>query len=163
MLNLYKRLFFVLIFLGVNHNVNAFDLKSLTEKIQKDIGSKLAVPDSGGSNPLGGMLKGLNQNKSNPSTNLTTGNSTNSAGSTKLAKGICEPNIPQTIKNLPMGNNAQVESDFGKKQNEIIKIINTIPQKSNDPYVSSLITFEGAFETKEIETLFNNFIQKKYE
>ena len=161
MFNIYKIIFFIFILIGINHNVNAFDLKSLTEKIQKDIGTKLTVPNSGGSNPLGGMLKGLNQNKSNPSTNLTTGNSSNSGGSTKLAKGICEPNIPQTIKNLPKGNNAQVESDFGKKQNEIIKIINTIPQKSNDPYVSSLITFEGAFETKEIETLFNNFVQKR--
>jgi hypothetical protein len=123
MFNIYKILFFVFILFSTNQNVNAFDLKSLTEKIQKDIGSKLAVPDSGGSNPLGGMLKGLNQNKSNPSTNLTTGNSSNSGGSTKLAKGICEPNIPQTIKNLPKGNNAQVESDFGKKQNEIIKNI----------------------------------------
>ena len=161
MFNIYKIIFFIFILFGINHNVNAFDLKSLTEKIQKDIGTKLTVPNSGGSNPLGGMLKGLNQNKNNPSTNLTTGNSSNSGGSTKLAKGICEPNIPQTIKNLPKGNNAQVESDFGKKQNEIIKIINTIPQKSNDPYVSSLITFEGAFETKEIETLFNNFVQKR--
>ena len=45
----------------------AFDLKSLTDKIQKDIGNKLQIPkggnSSGNSNPLGGMLKNLNKNK----------------------------------------------------------------------------------------------------
>jgi len=123
--------------MGLTQNVYAFDLKSLTDKIQKDIGGKLNVPNNTGSNPLGGMLKGLSQNKGNISSNTVGGNSTSSNENTKLAKGICEPNIPQTIKNLPQGNNAQLEVDFGKKQNEIIKIINTIPQSSNDPYVSS--------------------------
>jgi hypothetical protein len=79
----------------------------------------------------------------------------------KLAKGLCETNIPQTIKNLPKADVSLVEKDFGKSRNEIIKIINSMPSSTNDPYVSSLNVFEGAFETKEIETLYNNFIRKK--
>ena len=157
----YKISLIVCLTLGLTQNAYAFDLKSLTDKIQKDIGGKLNVPNNTGSNPLGGMLKGLSQNKGNISANTVESNSSSSNGNTKLAKGICEPNIPQTIKNLPQGNNVDVENDFGKKQSEIIKIINTIPNKNNDPYVSSLKTFEGAFETKEIEILFNNFIKKR--
>ena len=63
---------------------------------------------------------------------------------------------PQTIKNLPKANVALVEKDFGKSRNEIIKILYSIPSSSNDPYVSSLNTYNGAFETKEIEILFNS-------
>ena len=74
---------------------------------------------------------------------------------------MCEPTIPQTIKNLPKPNVALVEKDFGKKRNEIVKILNSIPSSSDDPYVSSLKTFDGAFETKEIEILFNKFLKKK--
>ena len=74
---------------------------------------------------------------------------------------MCEPTIPQTIKNLPKPNVALVENDFGKKRNEIIKILNSMPSSSDDPYVSSLNTFDGAFETKEIEILFNSFLKKK--
>ncbi len=161
MLNFNKLCFLIFLFMGLNQNAHAFDLKALTDKIQKDIGSKLKVPNSSSSNPLGGMLKGLNQNKGNVSTKSIGANSNNSSGNKKLAKGICEPNIPETIKNLPKGNNALLENDFGKQQNEIMKIINTIPQSNNDPYVSSLTTFEGAFETKEIEILFNNFLRTK--
>ena len=157
----YKISLIVCLTLGLTQNAYAFDLKSLTDKIQKDIGGKLNVPNNTGSNPLGGMLKGLSQNKGNISANTVESNSSSSNENTKLAKGICEPNIPQTIKNLPQGNNVDVENDFGKKQSEIIKIINTIPNGNNDPYVSSLKTFEGAFETKEIEILFNNFIKKR--
>ena len=88
----------------------------------------------------------------------TTGQSLSSPSSnTKLAKQMCEPTVPQTIKNLPKGNVALVENDFGKPRNEIIKIVNSIPSSSNDPYVSSLKAFEGAFETREIEILFNSF------
>ena len=39
--------------------------------------------------------------------------------------------------------------------------MNSIPSSSDDPYVSSLKTFDGAFETKEIEILFNKFLKKK--
>ena len=107
------------------------------------------------------MLKGLNQNKD--STMMTSTGQSTSGGSSnkKLAKGLCEPNIPQTIKNLPNANVSLVEKDFDKSRNEIIKILNSIPSSSNDPYVSSLNTFDGAFETKEIEILFNSFLKNK--
>ena len=174
MLNIYKIGLLSILLIGLNQNVNAFDLKSLTDKIQKDIGGKLNVPNSsggnplggnlsipnasGGSNPLGGMIKGMGQN--NTAIN-TSGTNANTGNNQKLAKGMCEPSIPQTIKNLPKGDVSLLEKDFGKNKDEIIKVINAIPSSSNDPYVSSLNTFDGAFETKEIEILFNSFIKKK--
>ena len=162
MLKFLKNFFYIFLILAISKNVHAFDLKSLTDKIQKDVGEKLKIPQTNsGSNPLGGMLKGLNQNKG--STMMTTTGQSTSGGSSnkKLAKGLCEPNIPQTIKNLPNANVNLVEKDFGKSRNEIIKILNSIPSSSNDPYVSSLNTFDGAFETKEIEILFNSFLKNK--
>ena len=162
MIKFIKNFFYVFLVLAISKNVYAFDLKSLTDKIQKDVGEKLKIPQTNsGSNPLGGMLKGLNQNKG--STMMTTTGQSTSGGSSnkKLAKGLCEPNIPQTIKNLPNANVNLVEKDFGKSRNEIIKILNSIPSSSNDPYVSSLNTFDGAFETKEIEILFNSFLKNK--
>ena len=162
MIKFIKNFFYVFLVLAISKNVYAFDLKSLTDKIQKDVGEKLKIPQTNsGSNPLGGMLKGLNQNKGSTMT-TTTGQSTSGGSSNKkLAKGLCEPNIPQTIKNLPNANVILVEKDFGKSRNEIIKILNSIPSSSNDPYVSSLNTFDGAFETKEIEILFNSFLKNK--
>ena len=162
MIKFIKNFFYIFLVLAISKNVYAFDLKSLTDKIQKDVGEKLKIPQTNsGSNPLGGMLKGLNQNKG--STMMTTTGQSMSGGSSnkKLAKGLCEPNIPQTIKNLPNANVSLVEKDFGKSRNEIIKILNSIPSSSNDPYVSSLNTFDGAFETKEIEILFNSFLKNK--
>ena len=162
MIKFIKNFFYVSLVLAISKNVYAFDLKSLTDKIQKDVGEKLKIPQTNsGSNPLGGMLKGLNQNKG--STMMTTTGQSTSGGSSnkKLAKGLCEPNIPQTIKNLPNANVSLVEKDFDKSRNEIIKILNSIPSSSNDPYVSSLNTFDGAFETKEIEILFNSFLKNK--
>ena len=44
MLNIYKIGLLSILLIGLNQNVNAFDLKSLTDKIQKDIGGKLNVP-----------------------------------------------------------------------------------------------------------------------
>ena len=107
------------------------------------------------------MLKGLNQNKGSTMMNTTGQSMSGTSSNTKLAQGMCEPRVPQIIKNLPKGNVALVEKDFGKSRNEIIKILNSIPSSSNDPYVSSLSTFNGAFETKEIEILFNSFLKKK--
>ena len=163
MLKICRIFLLIIITLGINQNSNAFDLKSLTDKMQKDLGKKLQTPKGNNSNSLGGMLKGLNQNKgSNVGSALALGGNTpNKNSSTKLAKGICEPNIPQTIKNLPKGNIALLVNDFGKNENEIVEIINKIPKSSDDPYVSSLKTFDGAFETIEIETIFNNFIRTK--
>ena len=162
MIKFIKNFFYIFLVLAISKNVYAFDLKSLTDKIQKDVGEKLKIPQTNsGSNPLGGMLKGLNQNKGSTMM-TTTGQSTSGASSNKkLAKGLCEPNIPQTIKNLPNANVSLVEKDFSKSRNEIIKILNSIPSSSNDPYVSSLNTFDGAFETKEIEILFNSFLKNK--
>ena len=157
-----KYYFYIFSILAISQNAHAFDLKALTDKIQKDVGGKLNIPQTNsGSNPLGGMLKGLNQNKGS-SMMKTTGQSMSGTNSnTKLAQQMCESTIPQTIKNLPKANMALVEKDFGKSRNEIIKILNSIPSSSNDPYVSSLNTFNGAFETKEIEVLFNNVLKKK--
>ena len=163
MLKFYRVFLLTIATLGINQSAYSFDLKSLTDKIQKDIGGKVQTPKGNNNNPLGGMLKGLNQNKvGNTGSSLALGsNTTNKSGNTKLAKSICEPNIPQTIKNLPKGNIALLENDFGKKQNKIVEIINKIPKSSGDPYVSSLKTFDGAFETSEIEIIFNNFIRTK--
>ena len=140
-----------------SQNSNAFDLKALTDKIQKE----LTVPNNSGSNPLGGLLKNLNQKKSNTSSsNITSGgNSQPNSSKSKLAKGLCEPDIPQILKNLPEGNIADLENDFGQKSNSIKKILEKIPNTDDDQYVSSLKTFEGAFETREVELLFGKFLQ----
>ena len=63
MLKICRIFLLIIITLGINQNSNAFDLKSLTDKMQKDLGKKLQTPKGNNSNPLGGMLKGLNQNK----------------------------------------------------------------------------------------------------
>ena len=94
MFKIYKIGLLSFLLIGLNQNVNAFDLKSLTDKIQKDIGGKLNVPNSSGGNPLGGMLKGMGQN--NTAIN-TSGTNANIGNNQKLAKGMCEPSIPQTI------------------------------------------------------------------
>jgi hypothetical protein len=161
MLKCFKYFFYIFTTLTIFQNAHAFDLKALTDKIQKDIGGKVNTPNSGGSNPLGGLLKGLNQNNSSISTNTGNSNMSSSKGNTKLAKGICEPNIPQIVRNLPKGDVSLIEKDFGKNQNEIKKILTSIPISNNDTYVSSLKTFDGAFETKEIEIIFNNFLRTK--
>ena len=162
MLKYFKYFFYIFSVLAMSQNAHAFDLKALTDKIQKDVGGKLNIPQTNsGSNPLGGMLKGLNQNNGSTMMNTSGKGMSNTGSNNKLAKGLCESSIPQTIKNLPKGDITLVEKDFGKNQNEIIKIINSMPSSANDPYVSSLNVFEGAFETKEIETLYNNFIRKK--
>ena len=90
MIKFIKNFFYVFLVLAISKNVYAFDLKSLTDKIQKDVGEKLKIPQkNSGSNPLGGMLKGLNQNKG--STMMTTTEQSTSEGSSnkKLAKGLC--------------------------------------------------------------------------
>jgi hypothetical protein len=127
MLKCIKYFFYIFSVLAMSQNAHAFDLKALTDKIQKDIGSQLNVPNSGGSNPLGGLLKGLNQNNTNNSNNISSSNMPNTKGNTKLAKGICEPNIPQIVRNLPKGDISLIEKDFCKNQNEIKKNTNFNP------------------------------------
>ena len=162
MLKIFKYFFYIFSIIAIYQYAHAFDLKALTDKIQKDVGGKLNLPKTNsGSNPLGGMLKGLNQNKGSTMMNTSGQSKQGSSSNKKLAKGLCEPDIPQTIKDLPKADVSLVEKDFGKNRNEIIKILNSMPSSSNDPYVSSLNTFDGAFETKEIEVLFNSFLKKK--
>ena len=106
------------------------------------------------------MLKNLNQNNKNLNSSAigTNVSSINTSNNQINAKRVCGRTIPKTLKNLPKGNVNDLESDFGKKSNEIIKkILNSIPKVSDDPYVSSLKTFEGAFETEEIEENYLEF------
>jgi len=161
MLKLYTISVLSIILFSFTNNTLAFDLKSLTDKIQKDIGSKLNIPNTSSSstNPLGGMLKGTNQNNNKIQSSST--NVSRAKNNNKLAQGICEPNIPQSVRNYPKGDIALVEKDFGKKQNDIIKILNSVPNSNDDPYVSSLKTFDGAFDSRDIEVIFNNFLRTK--
>ena len=164
MFKMLKFLFISFSFSILCFNAYGFDLKSLTDKIQKDLGDKLQVPKGNNSNnPLGGMLKNLNQNNKNLNSSAigTNVSSINTSNNQVNAKRVCGRTIPKTLKNLPKGNVNDLESDFGKKSNEIVKILNSIPKVSDDPYVSSLKTFEGAFETEEIEKLFGVFLKKK--
>ena len=88
-------------------NAYGFDLKSLTDKIQKDLGDKLQVPKGNNSNnPLGGMLKNLNQNNKNLNSSAigTNVSSINTSNNQINAKRVCGKTIPKTLKNLPKGN-----------------------------------------------------------
>ena len=135
MLKCIKYFFYIFSVLAISQNANAFDLKALTDKIQKDVGGKLNLPQSNsGSNPLGGMLKGLNQNNGSAMMNTSGKGMSNTGSNNKLAKGLCESSIPQTIKNLPKGDITLVEKDFGKNQNEISKAVKTIWSKRSDAY-----------------------------
>ena len=44
MLKFYIIFLFIIATLGINQSAYAFDLKSLTDKLQKDIGSKIQTP-----------------------------------------------------------------------------------------------------------------------
>ena len=84
-------------FIFSSHNAFSFDLKSLTDKLQKDLGNKLQVPkggnNSGNSNPLGGMLKNLNKNKGGGSA-LNLGNMSQ-ASSSNTGSGAAKPSGQQ--------------------------------------------------------------------
>ena len=83
MLIFLKNFFYIFLVLTISKNVHDFDLKELTDKIQKDVGEKLKIPQTNsGSNPLGGMLKGLNQNKGSTMMN-TNGQSMSGISSNK--------------------------------------------------------------------------------
>ena len=141
----------------------AFDLKSLTDKLQKDLGNKLQIPkgdtNSGNNNPLDGMMKNLNTNKGGSSINMgNMSQSSSGGGDIKRAKAVCEPNIPQILKNLPKGNVSSLSSDFNNKSSEeISNILKTSPD-SPDKFVKSLKIYDGAYETKEVEKIFSAFI-----
>ena len=76
----------------------AFDLKSLTDKLQKDIGNKLQIPkggnSSGNNNPLGGMLKNLNKNKGGGSAlNLGNMSQASSSGNNKKTSALKKADV----------------------------------------------------------------------
>ena len=156
--------------LTMSSNVFGFDLK----KLQEGLNQLKEQQNSGdNSNPLGNLMKNLQGtaksmsgqlNQNSGSGGIVQGqklSGNTSSSNTKVAKLICEPNIPKLIKNLPGANITNLEQDFGKSSNEIKKLLSSIPNKINDPIVSSLNAFSGAFETKEIEALFSQFISKK--
>ena len=146
----------------------AFDLKSLTNKLQKDIGNKLQIPkggnSSGNNNPLGGMLKNLNKNKGGGSAlNLGNMSQASSSGNNnkKSAEKICEYKAPKILKNLPKGNISSLSPDFNNKSNDQIQSMLKSFPKGPDNFVQTLETFDGAFETKEVEETFSAFLNTK--
>ena len=162
----YLKLFIIVsFFVIIGQNAYSFDLKSLTDKIQKDIGNKLQVPkggsNSGNNNPLGGLMKNLNKGGSSTSMGNMTQNSQGSSSNGKLAKGICEPNIDGILKGLPKGDVASLSSDFNNESIDQISSIIKLSPESPDRFVKTLDTYDGAFETKEVEELFSAFISKK--
>ena len=148
-------------------NAFSFDLKKLQDNLNQ------LKDQNNPNNPLGNLMKNMQgmtkdlSNKSNsgsvidPSTPKNKIGGKVSSGNIKLAKSVCEPDLPKLVKNLPGANISNLEKDFSKSVDEIEKIINSIPSSINDPIIPSLTTFNGAFETKEVEQLFNKFISKK--
>ena len=89
----FNYILFSLLLITLTHNTYGFDLKSLTDKIQKDLGNKLQTPKgNNNSNPLGGMLKGLNKNNINSGaigSNISTANSSNNQNAKRV--DVSEP------------------------------------------------------------------------
>jgi hypothetical protein len=163
MFNYIKSLLIISFFIACSQNANSFDLKSLTDKLQKDLGNKLQIPkggsNSGSSNPLGGLMKNLNTNKGGSSINMgSMSQSSSGGGDLKKAKAVCEPNIPQILKNLPKGNVSSLSADFNNKSSEEISNILKTSPVSPDKFVKSLNVYDGAFETKEVEKIFSAFL-----
>jgi len=172
MLNYIKLFLTLTIFIVCSQSANSFDLKSLTDKLQKDLGNKLQIPksgsNSGNSNPLGGLMKNLNTNKGGSSINMgsvSKGSGSSSTGSMfgVTAEQVCTPRLGAILKNLPSGNISDLGSDFGSKSSdEISKILNNLPNSNNrDQFVQNLNLYDGAFETKEVEKIFSAFITKR--
>ena len=89
MIKFIKNFFYIFLVLAISKNVHAFDLKALTDKIQKDVGEKLKIPQTNsGSNPLGGMLKGIKPKQKLNNMN-TTGQSTSGNNSNKKLANKC--------------------------------------------------------------------------
>ena len=138
--------------LTMSSNVFGFDLK----KLQEGLNQLKEQQNSGdNSNPLGNLMKNLQGtaksisgqlNQNSGSGGIVQGQKLSggtSSSNTKIAKMICEPNMPKLIKNLPGANIANLEKDFGKSSSEIKKILNSIPNKINDRIVPSLNAFSG--------------------
>ena len=113
MLKFLKNFFYIFLVLAISKDAHAFDLKALTDKIQKDVGGKLNVPqNNSGSNPLGNMLKGLNQKNAGINMQNTKKGTPNNSSSKKLAGNLCVSNIPQTVKNLPKADVALIHTKY---------------------------------------------------
>ena len=165
MKTLIKLVSILIIFNGFASSANAFDLKSLTDKIQKDIGNKLQVPkggsNSGNSNPLGDLMKNLNTNTAGTSVNMGNTSQPAASGSSFVtAEQMCNTHPNRILKKgLPKGSISALNADF-KSGTEISKIFENLPSQ-RDEFVQNLNNFSGAFETKEVEELFSAFIAKR--
>jgi hypothetical protein len=130
MFNYLKSFFTITFFIVCSQSANSFDLKSLTDKLQKDLGNKLQIPksgsNSGSSNPLGGLMKNLNTNKAGSMGSMSQSSGTSSTGSMfgVTAEQLCTPRLGAVLKNLPTGKISDLASDFGNKSSdEISKIL----------------------------------------
>ena len=167
MINLLRIFTIIAMCISFSYNTQAFDLKSLTDKLQKDIGSKLQIPkgekSGNNSNPLGNLLKNSKSNTIG-TTSIGSGSIAQSSASgsdIKVAKSICEYKVSQILKNLPKGNISDLSDDFNNKNtDEIKKILNSSPKRP-DRFVETLATYDGTFETKEVEEIFSSFLSTK--
>ena len=153
--------------LTMNSSAFGFDLK----KIQESLNQLKEQQNSGdNSNPLGNLMKNMQGVAKGISGNAGTGknnfgklnNQTSSKSSSGIrdVKTICGFGL-RFYKDLPAPNIANLEKDFGKKSNAIEEIINGTPSIGNDKIVSSLGNFKGAFESNQIEDIFNKFLLNK--
>jgi hypothetical protein len=167
MFNYLKSFLTLTFFIVCSQSANSFDLKSLTDKLQKDLGNKLQIPksgsNSGSSNPLGGLMKNLNTNKAGSMGSMSQSSGTSSTGSMfgVTAEQLCTPRLGAVLKNLPTGKISDLASDFGNKSSdEISKIFKKLPN-TRDEFIQNLDMYDGAFETKEVEKVFSAFISKR--
>ena len=159
-----KILILFILTLSVNSNVFGFDLK----KIQESLNQLKEQQNSGdNSNPLGNLMKNMQGvakeissslgTEQNNISNLNNKTSSKSSGGLRDVKTICGFRL-RFYKDLPAPNIANLEKDFGKKSNVIEDIINSTPLIGNDKIVSSLGSYKGAFESSQIEDIFNKFL-----
>jgi len=163
-----SKILILLIFtLTMSSNVFGFDLK----KLQEGLNQLKEQQNSGdNSNPLGNLMKNMQGVAKGISGNAGTGknnfgkinNQTSSKSSSGIrdVKKICGFGL-RFYKDLPAPNIANLEKDFGKKSNAIEEVINGTPSIGNDKIVSSLENFKGAFESNQIEDIFNKFLLNK--
>ena len=165
MIKLLKLLSLSIALLSFNFSANGFDLKSLTDKLQKDLSNTLQIPkngtNSGNSNPLGSLMKNFNTSQGGSMGNMSTNSQSTGSSDIQIAKSVCNPRFDGIIKNLPKGNIASLSNDFNNKSSDqIIQTIKTSP-KAPDQFLQSLKVYDGAFETKEVEKIYSIFLSTK--
>ena len=168
-MNLFLKLaIFVICSISINSSSLAFDLKKLQQKLEQNLKQIQKPKSSAGknSNPLGNLLNSKKIVGTGAASTVGVAGSSsvakgNQGGGKANAKRVCEPSFPKLIKNLPGANIGNLEKDFGKSAIEIKNLLEKKPPRSNDQIVSSLKTFSGAFESKEIELLYNKFLLNK--